>query len=154
RQQLSGRVREEVALRVPERDLLDPELVQPLAATAARRGGDADRGDVARPVALADGLHERRLLRADAERVRGVLHVDALEDLPVTRPDDGADEVVRIGRIRSLRHRDGAVVELPAHRSWKMERVTSAPIAPPYATSSVEWMPDSTRVCATSNAMM
>src|SRR6478752_8240122 len=38
--------------------------------------------------------------------------------------------------------------------SWNTTRVTSAPRAPPYATSSDEWIPDSTRVCATSTAMI
>src|SRR5205814_8287935 len=136
--QLRRRVRDQLALRAQERDLLDPELVQPLSAAAARRRGDPDRRDVARTVPLADRLHERRLLRAETERVGRVLHVDALEDLPVARLHRGAHEVVRVGRVRPLRDRDGAVIQLLAHKSWKTERVTSAPIAPPYATSRVE----------------
>src|SRR4029079_5627798 len=38
--------------------------------------------------------------------------------------------------------------------SWKTTRVTIAPSAPPYTTSSEEWTPDSTRVWATSRAMI
>ena len=57
--------------------------MQPLAAAAARRGVDPDRGDLARAEAGDDGGDERALLRADAERIGGVLDVDALELPPV-----------------------------------------------------------------------
>ena len=83
--------------------LVDPELVEPLPAAAARRGGDPDRLEVAGPAAGRDGGGDRVLLGADPERVGGVLDVHAGELAPVARPDDGADEVVRVRRVRVRR---------------------------------------------------
>src|SRR5207237_5586821 len=107
---------------------------------------DSDRCDVARPVPIADGLHECRLLRADPERVRRVLDVHALEHLAVPCLHRRADEIVRVRRVGPLRDRDSTLVQLFAHSSWNTERVTRAPIAPPYATSRAECTPASTRV--------
>src|SRR5215831_4968086 len=126
RQQLGRRVADDLALAVPERHPVDAELVEPLAAAAARRRRDADRLEVARPAAGDDGTADRALLRAHAEGVRRVLHVHAFEDAPVPRPHGRADEVVRVGRIRALSDRDRPLVELLAHAStWKTTSVTS-----------------------------
>ena len=122
----------------PEAHLADPELGEPLAAAAARRGGDPDRGEVARPIAGGDCPDDRALLGADAERIGRVLHVHALELTPVARADDRADEIVRVRRVRLRRNRLRLFDE-PAHGvSWKTARVTSAPRAPPYSTSVEE----------------
>src|SRR5690349_23399830 len=75
RQQLGRRVAHDVALAIPEGDPIEPELVQPLAAASAGRGGDPDRLEVAGPAARHDRTRDRHLLGADAERVRGVLDV-------------------------------------------------------------------------------
>ena len=121
-------------------------------------------GDAVIPIAsrspgrqpVGDGARDRRLLRADPERIRRVLDVHALERAPVARQHDRADEVVRVRRVRPRRHRARPLDELlAAHaNTWNNTSVTSAPSRPPYATSSVECTPDSTRVCATSSAMM
>src|ERR671932_411286 len=58
RQQVRGRVRDDFARAVRVGDLVEPELVQPLAAAAARRRGDPDRLEVAGLVALAHRLHD------------------------------------------------------------------------------------------------
>src|SRR3954464_15803629 len=47
RQELGRGVADELAFPVAEGDAIEPELVQPLAAAAARRGRDADRLEVA-----------------------------------------------------------------------------------------------------------
>src|SRR5205085_10989115 len=95
RQKLSRRVSDDLALAARERDAVESELPEPLPAAAARRRGDPDRLEVARAAAAGDGLRDRRLLRADAERIRGVLDVDALEHPPVSRENRRADEIVR-----------------------------------------------------------
>src|SRR5581483_4620786 len=112
---------------------------------AARRRGDADRLEVAGAVARDDRVHDRRALGADAERIGGVLDVDALEDAPVLRAYDGADEVVRVRRVRARRHLLRVLDEVLAHATWKRTRVRSAPSRPPSATSSEECTPDSMR---------
>ena len=72
----------------------------------------------------------------------------------VARPDRGADQVLRVGRVRALRDCNSPVVELAAHRSLKdgqgHQRAEGA------AVGDLEggWVPASTRVCATSTAMM
>ena len=88
------------------------------------------------------------------ERVRGVLDVHALELAPVGRAHDRADEVVRVRRVRPLRDLLRPLDELAHENTWKTTRVASAPTSAPYVTSSAECTPDSTRVCATSSAMI
>ena len=122
----------------------------------------ADRGEVAGPVARRRRGADRRLLGADAERVRGVLDVDARELAAVARAHDRADEVVRVRRVRASPARDSLLAARlwairrasPHENTWKTTSAASAPSRPPEATSSAEWTPDSTRVCATSNAMI
>src|SRR3954451_7704155 len=156
RQQVAGRVRHDLAGAIRERHAVEPELPQPLPTTAARRGGDPDRLEIAGPASLCDRARDRRLLRADPKRVRRVLHVHALEHAPVARERHRTDEVLRIRRVRP--RRDGArpLDELrPTHaNTWNNTSVMSAPSKPPYATSTVECTPASIRVCATSSAMM
>ena len=139
RSQVSGRSCEagayvgDRAVLAAEVDALDPPLVQPLAAAAARRRGDADRVDVAGAHALARSLRDRRPLRADAERIGRVLDVHAVDDAAVLQQQRRADEIVRVRRVRvrggRLRARDEL---LAGHDStWKTTSVTSAPSAPP-----------------------
>src|SRR5262249_32935767 len=149
-----GRDGADLAVGAAIRDLADPELVQPLAAAAARRRGDPDRREVAGTAARAHGGDDRRLLGADPERVRRVRDVQGGELAPVARPDDRADEVVRVRRICLRRRRVRLLDEVAAHAaSWKRARAVSVPRSAPSATSSVEWTPDSTRVCATRSAI-
>ena len=61
----------------------------------------ASRSPGRQPAATAP--RDRRLLRADAERVRRVLDVDALEDAAVARAHGRADEVARVRRVRPRR---------------------------------------------------
>src|SRR4051794_15539077 len=131
-EQVDRRKGDELA-RVPgERDLVEAELDQPLAAPAARRRGDPDRLQVARPAALRDRAHDRRLLGADAERVRRVLDVDALEHASVARPHRRADVVLRVGRVGPFGRGHRPIVEVAAHeKSWKRARAMSAPSRPP-----------------------
>src|SRR6266567_6822404 len=62
RQQVAGRPGGDRPVRTPEAHLGDAPLVQPLAAAAARRGGDPGRFDVARLAAGRGSGRERRLL--------------------------------------------------------------------------------------------
>src|SRR5581483_1314134 len=155
REELRGRRRADLPVGAAVADRADPELVEPLAAAAARRGRDPDRLEVARPAAGGDRGGDRALLGAHAERVGGVLDVDARELAPVARAHDRADEVARVGRVGprrgGLRLLDEVAAAHPA--SWKRTSVVSAPSRPPSATSAEEWTPDSTRVCATSSAI-
>src|SRR5205807_563950 len=134
-------------------DLVEAELVQPLPAAAARSGGDADRDEVARPAARGHGGCDRGALGADPERIGGVLDVDARELAAVARTDDCADEVARIRRVGANRSSLGLRDELAHRASWKSVSVVNEPSSPPSSTSSVEWTPDSMRVCATRSAI-
>src|SRR5581483_6834871 len=97
---------------------------------------------------------DRGALGAGPERIRGVLDVDALELAPVAGAHDGADEVSRVRRVGARGRGLGPLDEIRAHRaSWKSVSVVRDPSSAPSTTSSVEWTPDSTRVCATSNAI-
>src|SRR3954447_24540959 len=156
RQHRARCVRHDLAGAVRERDAVEPELPQPLPTTAARGRRDPDRLEVAGPATLADRARDRRLLRADPERVCGVLDVHALERAPVAREHHSTDEVVRIRRVRPRRDRARPLDELLfAHaNTWNNTSVMSALSKPPYATSTVECTPASIRVCATSSAMM
>src|SRR2546430_3873645 len=53
------------------------------------------RLEVTRLVAVRHGFRDRRLLGADPEWIGGVLHVDALEHMPVARQHGGAHAVDR-----------------------------------------------------------
>src|SRR5215218_5139860 len=156
RQELGRPVRHDLAGAVRERHAIQPELPQPLPTTAARRRRDADGLEIPRPASLGDRARDRRLLRAHAERVRRVLDVHALERAPVAREHHRTYEVVRVRRVSPRRDRARPLDEfLAAHaNTWNNASVMSAPSTPPYATSSVECTPASTRVCATSSAMM
>src|SRR5207247_1846299 len=112
RQQLRRRRRPELARRREIDDPVDPELGEALPAAAAGRGRHREHLDVAGTVALGDRGRQRRLLRADAERIRGVLDVDAFEHPSVPHADHGADVEVGVRRVRALRDLDGALVEL------------------------------------------
>src|SRR5215212_2837786 len=63
--QLAGRVGDDLAGCRAEGDALESKLVQPLAAAAARRGGDRDLDEVAGPAAGGGRAGKRRLLRAN-----------------------------------------------------------------------------------------
>src|SRR4249919_4370519 len=159
-QELVRRHRQDPAA-VAEDDALDAHLVEPLAAPAAWRRRDRRDDEVARAVALDDRACERGALRADTERIGGVLDVDALDHTTVAHQDGAADVELRIRRIRArsdlVRPREEVRVGDPslAHpKAWKRRSVTSAPRSPPLATSDEECTPVSTRVCATSKAMM
>src|SRR5206468_1315671 len=101
-------------------------------------------------------LTQRRLLRANVERIRRVLDVDALEDAAVASEKRGSDVEARVGGVRPLRHGGRALVQfaIGQKKSWKTTSVVSAPSNPPKATSTAEWTPASTLVCATSSAMI
>ena len=110
------------------------------------------------PVALGDRARKRGPLRADAERVRGVLDVHALDHAAVARQDGAADEeLASTARRRARRPRRPA--RAARRRSCaehleddeRDERAEQPAVA---TTSNVEWTPASTRVCATSSAMM
>src|SRR5262245_47899727 len=156
RKEFGRRVRHDLPRTVRERHTIETELPQPLPAAAARRRGDADRLEVTRPTALGDRPRDRRLLGANSERVRSVLDIHTLERPPVARENHGTDEVIRVRRVRPPRRRARPLDEFLARHAntWNKASVISAPSTPPYATSSVEWTPASTRVCATSSAMM
>src|SRR5207245_644946 len=121
------------AVVAPEGDTFESPLVQPLAAAAARRGGDPDRVEVPRTHAFARRLRDRSALCAHAERIRGVLDVAAVEEAPVLRQRERADEIVRVGRVRARGRGLRAEDELfGGHEStWKTTSVMSAPSAPP-----------------------
>ena len=77
--------------------------------------------EVSRPVALDDRAREGRPLRADAQRIGGVLDVDALDHLPVAREHGAADVEVRVRRVRPRRDRVRAREELfvgHAAKTW------------------------------------
>src|SRR6185503_3148579 len=93
RQQVRRRRGANLAVVVAVRDLVDPELVEPLPAAAARRSDDPDRLEVTRPATRGHGGGDRVLLRADPERIGRVLDVDAGELAPVARAHDRTDEV-------------------------------------------------------------
>src|SRR5581483_9895899 len=115
----------------PERHLRDLPLVEPLTTAAARRGGYADRGDLPRPHAGRGGIADRRLLGALAERVGRVLDVDAGELTTIRRAHDGADRVVRVGRVR-VPSRGLRLLDQIAHENtWKTTSVASAPTSAP-----------------------
>ena len=84
----------------------------------------------------AIGAREGGALGADAERIRGVLDVAALDDMPVAREHGAPDVEARVRRIRVRRGGVGAGEELlvgdrhAAEKTWKMASVTSAPISP------------------------
>src|SRR5581483_6119007 len=131
----------------------DAELVQPLPAAAARRSGDADRRQLARPYAGRDRRRDRAPLSADSERIRRVLDVDAAELAPVAGAHDGADPVVRVRRVRVRGSRLGTLDELGTHAaSWKRASAVRDPSSAPRKTSRAECTPDSTRAWATSTA--
>ena len=118
-------------------------------------GGDPDRLEISRPAAPGNRGGDRAALGADAERIGGVLDVDASELAPVAGTDDGADEVARVGRIGARRQERGLLDERGAHpESWNSARVVSAPSRPPSRISPEEWIPDSSRVWATRSARM
>src|SRR5439155_26948733 len=96
-------------------------------------GRDRDRLQLARADPVRDSARQCRLLRADAERIGGVLDVDALEDAPVARERRRADEKAGVRRICARCDRDRPLVELPVghEKTWKMTRVVSAPRMPP-----------------------
>src|SRR3954454_7775288 len=130
--QLGRRSRHDLALAVSESNALEPELVQPLAAAAARRGGDPDCLEVPGSAPLHDRPRQRRPLRADSERIRRVLDVHALEHAPVPRQHRGADQIARVRRVGALRDRCRPLVQFVAHaKSWNTASVTSAPRTPP-----------------------
>ena len=137
-----------------------PHLGEPLAAATARGRRRRSHQEVTRPVPLGDGAGEGGPLGAHPERVCGVLDVAALDDVPVARQHGATDVEPRVRRVRvrsgSVRPGEELVVgdRHEAEKTWKIVSVTSAPIRPPTTTSAVECTPDSTRVCATSNAMM
>src|SRR5919198_661229 len=140
-QELARRPRNDLSLRRRVGDPLDPELVQPLPAAAARRRVDRDRLEVVALVALRDRSRERGALGADAERIGGVLDVHALDHVALARQDGGADLEARVRRVRALGDGDGALVELlVGHvKTWKRTSSPSAPRTPPYRTSTAEW---------------
>ena len=76
--------------------------MQPLPAAATRRRSDADCSDVTGAHALARGFRDRNALRADPQRIGGVLDVHAVEDPPVLQEERRADEIVGVGRVRIL----------------------------------------------------
>src|SRR6185312_15696896 len=82
---------------VAEEDALDAHLREPLAAAATGRGVDRGDDEVPRPVALRDRARERRPLRADAQRIRRVLDVHALDDAAVATEHGAADVELRVG---------------------------------------------------------
>ena len=106
--------------------------MQPLAAAAARRGVDPDRGDPARAVPGGDGRDERALLGADPEWIGGILDVDALELPAVVGSRDRPHEVVRVRRVRPG-GTASALVTSSSHQSktWKTTSETIAPSMPP-----------------------
>ena len=115
---------------------MDVELAQPLAAAAAGDLRDGDRLERVRRLALGDRARDRRPLGADPERKRRALDVHALEDAPVVRADRGADQELRVRRVRARGDRDGALEELDvglAHVviTLKSTRVRSDPISAP-----------------------
>ena len=86
---------------------------------------------------FGDRAGERAALGADAERVRGVLDVDAGDDATVAQKRGRADVEVRVGRVgvrrRGLRELEQLLV---GHAStWKRIIVTSVPITAPSTTS-------------------
>ena len=101
------------------------------------------------------------LLGADPERVGGVLDVDAGELAAVARPHDGADEVVRVGRVGARGGGLGLLDEILLIASVcssgeleERQRHQRAEQAAEQRPRAAEWTPDSTRVCATSSARM
>ena len=114
--------------RVLERDAVEAELVDPLPTPAAGRRGDRDLLQVTRSAARDDRARDRCPLRADAERIGGILDVHALEEPPVARLDDGPDVEVRVRRVRTVGRGDRLVIQLVAHpNTWNMTRTASAP---------------------------
>src|SRR5207244_3447404 len=93
---------DELAGRVRVRHAVEAELVQPLPAAAAGRGGDRYLLQLPRAVALGHGAGEGRALGADAERVGGVLDVDAGDDAAVAGAHGGADVEARVRRVGPL----------------------------------------------------
>src|SRR5262249_53783781 len=150
---LARRRRADLAAGRAVADLVEAELVEPLPAAAARGGGDADRLEVARTAARGDCGHDRALLRADAGWIGGGLDVHASELAAVPRAHDGADEVVRIRRVGTRRSSLRFLDEVGHPANWNSASVVSVPSTPPRATSTDEWTPDSTRVCATRSAI-
>src|SRR5205085_2935457 len=84
--------------------------------------------DLARTHALARRLRDRRPLRADAQRIRGVLDVDAVDERAVLQQQARTDEIVGVRRIRARRRRLRPLDELlTAHdNTWNTTNVTSA----------------------------
>src|SRR4029077_6142079 len=81
-QQLRRSARDDLPIRVLERDAVEAELVDPLPTPAAGRRGDRDLLEVARAATRNDRASDRGPFRADAERIRGVLDVHTLEEPP------------------------------------------------------------------------
>ena len=88
------------------------ELVKPLAAGAAWRGGDPDRLEVSGLRTLHDRPSDGAALGADSDRIGRVLDVHARDDAPVAHERGGADEELRVRRIGRLRGGHGSVVKL------------------------------------------
>src|SRR5213079_1815983 len=86
--------------------------------------------------------------------------VDDAADPPPSRlrlvRDDGdlpAAERVHERRLPDVRPPGCGDESAPHAAIWNSTSVTTEPRSAPYVTSSVEWTPDSTRVCATRSAM-
>src|SRR6185312_11014793 len=155
RQELVRPADEELSL-VHEGNPVEPELVQPLTARAARRRRDPDRLEVARLRAVDDRQADGAALGADAHGIRGVLDVHAGDDAPVPQECRGADQEFRIGGVGRLRSGQRRLVELLVrHRkTWKRIKVTSVPMTAPATTSYGVWISASTRVWETRSAMI
>ena len=97
---------------------LEPELEQPLAAAAARGGGDRDRLDLAGAHPLRRCTGEGAALGADAERIRRVLDVDARDDAAVPQERRRAHLELRVGGVGGRRRPSRA----SSRSSWSVTR--------------------------------
>src|SRR5690242_9327759 len=132
RQQLVGRIRDDLAVCLREGHPLEAKLVEPLAAATARRRSDRDLDQIAWPAAVDDRAGDCRPLCADPERIGGILDVHALVNLPVSGTNGCTDEVVRVGSVGSRGNRPRSLEQVVAHeKNWNTARVTSAPRIPP-----------------------
>ena len=131
---------------------------EPLAAAAARRRGDRDRLEVARPAARADGAPRsptaRRRPRAGRRRSRRSRPRTRGRRAPARPRRRGTSSTARTRAPRPrpprrAARRPGSCEHLEERRGSRARR--AARRRSPRAT---EWTPDSTRVCATSSAMM
>jgi len=139
RQELIHRHRDD-ATAVAEDDAGNLHLGQPLPAAAARRRRDRSDLEVPGTVPLGDRAAERGPLGTDAERIGGILDVDAFDHVPVTGEHHAADMELRVRRVGARGDRVCAGEELLVRHAaniWKIASVTVAPRVAPVITSSV-----------------